>query len=72
MTDLVEARVTKIPSCDICPQIPELASTTPHPAAYDGKTCMGPWANMCEWAFYQYGVGLGTGRGQRLVLRSAE
>jgi hypothetical protein len=40
-------------------------------AAYDGKTIHGPWAYMCEGCFKMFGVGLGTGRGQRLVL-SAE
>ena len=31
----------------------------------DGKTRMGPWANMSPESFKQYGVGLGTGRGQK-------
>jgi len=31
----------------------------------DGKTKMGPWALMCESCFSKYGVGLGTGLGQR-------
>lgn len=31
----------------------------------DGKTTMGPWANMCPQCFRDYGVGLGTGRGQK-------
>lgn len=31
----------------------------------DGKTKMGPWANMCAACAKRYGVGLGTGRGQR-------
>ena len=53
-----EVRVKNLPSCDFC----EI------PAAVDGKTTMGPWANMCETHFTQYGVGLGTGKGQRLVL----
>ena len=38
-------------------------------AVVDGKTVMGPWANMCEKHNAQYGVGLGLGRGQRLELR---
>ena len=37
------------------------------PAAYDGKTKFGPWANMCEKHFKTHGVGLGTGKGQRFT-----
>ena len=40
-------------------------------AHYDGKTILGPWANMCEQHFDEYGVGLGTGRGQKLILRDS-
>ena len=33
---------------------------------YDGKTRMGPWANMTEDSWKRYGVGrLGTGFGQK-------
>jgi hypothetical protein len=31
----------------------------------DGKTRAGPWGNMCGGCHTRYGVGLGTGRGQR-------
>ncbi|GLY20025.1 hypothetical protein Kisp01_70390 [Kineosporia sp. NBRC 101677] len=37
-------------------------------AHYDGATTKGPWANMCEACFLDYGRGLGTGRGQRLIV----
>jgi hypothetical protein len=37
-------------------------------AKYDGKTVHGPWAYMCEEHFEAMGVGLGTGRGQRLIV----
>lgn len=37
-------------------------------AVYDGKTIHGPWAYMCEEHFGALGVGLGTGRGQRLIV----
>lgn len=37
-------------------------------ARYDGKTKGGPWANMCQECFNKHGIGLGTGRGQRLVV----
>lgn len=31
----------------------------------DGKTAMGPWANMCGACHYKFGMGLGIGKGQR-------
>lgn len=31
----------------------------------DGKTVTGPWAIMCTLCFATWGVGLGTGRGQK-------
>ncbi len=31
----------------------------------DGKTLMGPWADMCLTCHKRAGVGLGTGRGQK-------
>ena len=37
-------------------------------AGYDGATTMGPWADMCESHFRQYGTGLGLGMGQRLII----
>ncbi len=51
-------RVIEYPKCDFC----ELS------ARYDGKTIYGPWANMCFHHFMNYGIGLGTGKGQRLVM----
>jgi hypothetical protein len=43
------------------------------PARYDGATYdMGRWANMCEPHFTAIGVGLGTGRGQKLILRDSD
>lgn len=33
-------------TCDFCTK----------PAIYDGKTFMGPWANMCELHFTKYGI----------------
>ena len=38
-------------------------------AEYDGKTKLGPWAGMCKRHFKVYGIGLGLGRGQRLMGR---
>ncbi len=56
-------KVPRIPDCDICKSAGETAV-----AVVDGKTTFGPWANMCEPHFAQHGVGLGTGRGQMLIL----
>ena len=47
--------------CDFCYQ--ERKRTE---AVIDGKTKLGPWANMCEAHFKKYGVGLGLGKGQTL------
>lgn len=38
-------------------------------AKYDGKTKMGPWGYMCNQHFKQYGIGLGLGKGQQLLIR---
>jgi hypothetical protein len=66
-----EVEVAVIPPCDICPL--EVPGSVPAPAVYDGKTIHGPWANMCEKHWQRYGVGqLGTGFGQRLILRESE
>ena len=54
-----QVEVAVLPKCDFCVR----------PARYDGKTRMGPWANMCEIHFRSCGVGLGLGRGQELILR---
>lgn len=56
--------VASLPACDI--------HRGEHPAKYDGKTTLGPWANMCQEAFDEYGVGLGTGKGQRLVVAEVQ
>lgn len=41
-------------------------------AHFDGKTIHGPWANMCEHHFSAFGIGIGLGRGQKLVVRKEE
>lgn len=58
-----EAYVAALPKCDFCKQLGVTAD-----AHYDGKTKIGPWANMCSNHFQQYGVGLGTGAGQQLIV----
>lgn len=43
------------------------------PARYDGATYdMGSWAYMCENHWREIGVGLGTGKGQKLILRDSD
>ena len=58
-TDLIKVR----PTCDIC---------RARPAAVDGKTVHGPWAYMCVPCFETLGVGLGLGKGQRLLIEPAK
>ena len=53
-----EAHITNRPACDFCHQ----------PAEYDGKTKLGPWAYMCQKCFAIFGVGLGLGKGQQLII----
>lgn len=57
------AIVIELPNCYFC----ELEGKT-EPAEYDARTGIGQWAFMCQLHFDQYGVGLGTGKGQKLVL----
>ena len=45
--------------CDLCHE-----PFTTESKIYDAKTTQGPWGFMCEKCFKDYGIGLGTGRGQ--------
>jgi hypothetical protein len=58
--------VSALPHCDIC----RFVESRIHPerALFDGRTHMGSWANMCYPHMTSHGVGLGMGRGQRLVI----
>lgn len=56
--------VARIPDCDFCKE-----NAVTKPATVDGRTIIGPWANMCQNHFQMYGVGLGLGKGQRLILK---
>lgn len=71
MSEQVE--VAELPMCDLCIYgIPPLNIPSPQPAraVVDGATVLDSrWANMCEYHFKKYGVGLSTGRGQQLVVR---
>lgn len=55
--------VPSLPDCDFC-QLEDVKRV----ARYDGKTTLGPWANMCDDHFLENGIGVGTGKGQRLIL----
>lgn len=68
MGDGTSVEVATIPQCDIHAFDKGVSGV---PAAYDGKTQLGPWANMCQACFDQYGTGLGVGRGQKLVLKTS-
>jgi hypothetical protein len=55
--------LTERPDCDLC-----AAEGRKRPAAIDGATTMGPWAYLCIEHYDRYGVGLGMGKGQRLLI----
>lgn len=63
MSDVVY--VAKLPNCDI--HYYERNGTVV-PAAYDGKTKAGPWANMCESCMITHGIGVGTGKAQKYIV----
>lgn len=65
-----EAVVARIPDCDIHKYDKGVVGV---PAVYDAKTIRGPWAYMCQtcWVSEAAYAELGTGKGQRLVLKDA-
>lgn len=64
-----EVTVAELPLCDIC----KAEGKGEILAQYDGAMSIGGWAYMCQSHFDQYGVGLGVGMGQLLVVgKSAE
>lgn len=68
-----EVKVATIPECDLKDKYSDHAGDEVQPKAeYDGATVFGPWAYMCGPCFKKFGVGLGTGRGQRLVLAAGD
>lgn len=64
MSEHTEVKVEKLPMCDFC----RVEDGIENPAAYDGRTIYGRWSYMCQEHFEKYGTGLGTGKGQRIVL----
>jgi hypothetical protein len=65
MTNSISTEVGVLPPCDLCRKMRHTHTI----ATYDGATVYGPWAYMCTDCFDTYGIGLGTGRGQVLLLR---
>jgi hypothetical protein len=59
--------VPELPKCNFCEE-----QGRAREAHYDGKTVLGPWAYMCNEHYISYGLGLGTGIGQRLILEEKE
>lgn len=57
--------VASLPLCDICGDDETLA-------VFDAKTFRGSWANLCLDHYQEFGIGLGTGRGQHLITASQE
>jgi hypothetical protein len=62
MNNHSEVVVMRLPDCDI--------DSGHGAAAYDAKTKQGPWGYLCEDCYADHGIGLGLGKGQRLVLRA--
>jgi hypothetical protein len=59
------------PTCDFCKiEIINDVRKKSNDCLYDGKTVLGPWALMCEEHFQELGIGLGIGKGQKLIFRS--
>jgi hypothetical protein len=52
--------VSELPACDICGNT----------ARYDALTKLGSWGNLCQQDWLKLGTGLGTGKGQLLMLDS--
>ena len=66
-TTVTEAWVDVRPMCDIHRYM-FLAKQPNVPAFFDGKTTHGEWAFMCVECFTHFGLGLGLGVGQRLLV----
>lgn len=63
--------------CDICNRPMEECRDPVNPSSegktfIDGRTVMGPWANMGEGCFAIVGTGIGLGKGQRYDLATGQ
>ena len=63
-TNHTQVEVTHIPPCDFCKEDGE-----DRPAEYNARTVSGYWAYLCLAHYRGYGVGLGLGKGQKLILK---
>lgn len=77
--DLLTVRMLKRPDCDFCKE--ELDKNLGEwysgkvgyhvdAAEFDAKTHQGPWAYMCRKHHGEYGIKLGLGFGQRILVES--
>nr|APG79819.1 hypothetical protein [uncultured bacterium] len=57
MKDVRTVRLTNKVKCDYCSKIAE----------YDSRTGIGAWAYLCREHFEKYGIGLGLGKGQKII-----
>ena len=57
-----EIELSIIPKCNLCS----------NQAGYDARTVNGFWAYLCETCYAKYGIGLGLGRGQKIVKAKEE
>ena len=64
-----QVEVSELPQCDFCRENPLVKYQVAH---YDFKTRMGPWAYGCREHFKKYGIKLGLGFGQELVICSGD
>lgn len=58
--DITHCKMGCYPSCNMCDGSQK--------AKYDGKTILGTWAYMCSPCFKKYGIGMGTGKGQKIIV----
>ena len=56
---------SKPETCDLCHKPLQIQFV-------EGKSCYGPWGIFCAVCHSRFGVGLGTGKGQRYDLASLE
>jgi len=54
----------ELPKCNICSSRGRMVE-----AEYDAKVRNGGWAYLCKDHFVVYGMGLGTGKGQKITLK---
>ena len=69
MSDHTSVEISSPHYCDFCGDV-GTETVAKVEAKYDAATEMGPWADMCEAHYRRYGIGLGLGLGQRLILKT--